>query len=233
LSAVEQIISLRFWLFNRIYWNQPNRATIAMIRHVLHTLATTSGKHFERELRGQVLQASEESLLSFFAAQAKQIGDKRSRKRISGVIGFLTERQPRRFEEIHQCNRGEDDAVSRQICDRLCVLSASQLEELQERVNGVVVNQLDMSPDSTQVLIDVPVERGLMKLGDDLNVLTHNKDIIPLERFSGIVSGVRRGFQEQLQRVRVFVNPDTLDGLASGDRERLRLLIKSELETVV
>ncbi len=116
----------------------------------------------------------------------------------------------------------------------LVTTQGAQFEsELQEQLNEAVADCLHSSTDSTHVLIDVPVERGLLKVGDDLNVLTHNHTVVPLERLSGIASGVRRGFQEQLQRFRVFLNPETFERLTEEERKHVRATVKSELETLV
>lgn len=228
MSVVEEIVSLRYWLFNRIYWNRPNRALIAMIRHVLVALLGHCGDAFENGLRGQVLRFSEDDMLSYL----KDMAIENDRHDVAEICRLLTMPRPRRFEEVFDCNRGEDDAVSRQICDKICLYNGDELQRLQEELNKSVCKELGLDPNTVQVLVDVPVEKGLMKVGDDLNVITPNGTVVPLDRLSGIVSGVQRSFNEQLQRVRIFLNPETDEILVLERKNRLRNHIRSVLEAL-
>jgi HD superfamily phosphohydrolase len=228
MSVVEEIVSLRYWLFNRIYWNRPNRALIAMIRHVLVELIEHSGDAFEDGLRGHVLHFSEDAMLSYLADMANSTG----RHDVMEICRLLRMPRPRRFEEVFDCNRGEDDAVSRQICDKICLYNGNELQRLQKELNRSVCEELHLNPDIVQVLVDVPVEKGLLKVGDDLNVIAPNGTVVPLDRLSGIVSGVQRSFNEQLQRVRIFLNPETDETLPRERKDRLRVHIRSVLEAL-
>lgn len=89
LPVIEQIITFRYWLFNRIYWNQPNRTMIAMVRAILYILHQEMPE-FPSLLRAKVLTGSEDSLLECFynAAKEKRI------QRIKELCEFLYRDRP-------------------------------------------------------------------------------------------------------------------------------------------
>jgi hypothetical protein len=77
-------------------------------------------------------------------------------------------------------------------------------------LNKIVADLSGLDVGRCLALIDYVAEDGKMKLGEDLNAVTHRNQILPLEQLSGIVSGVQSSFFRHLQRCRVFVNPDVL-----------------------
>jgi HD superfamily phosphohydrolase len=203
LSAVEEIITLRYWLFNRIYWNRPNRTMIAMIKFVLMALHGVPG--FLRRMREAALNGSEDSMLELFYTEAHGA----SLPHVRELCVQLMPERPLLYEELLQFNRSDGDANTRQLCDRYQELSLADEVELQKRVNTHFIKTFNMSSNRQHVLLDLPVEYGPKKLGEDVNILNYRGEPRALTKVSGIVEGVQKGFTEHLQRLRVFVHPDS------------------------
>jgi len=89
----------------------------------------------------------------------------------------------------------------------MAALDVKQLYDLQKQINQIVIKDFNLSKDQLYILLDIPPKSIPMKLGDDLNVLTYDDSIEPMTRYSGVISGVQKGFLENIQRFRVFVNP--------------------------
>lgn len=208
LSVVEQIVSLRYWLYNRIYWNMPHRAQIAMLRRVL-TSMQEHDEGFERYILDQMLSESEEGALRLCEARARQCGCVAAQ----ALCQMLMAPKPRRFVQEYQVNRAMGDAKSKLICDKFCTIPLTEFLKLEDELNRVV-RKHSASPDVPEVccLIDIPVEVGKPKLGDDLNMIAYDQRSAALNRFSGIVKGAQEGFSDHLQRLRVFVHPDVNPG---------------------
>lgn len=214
LSVVEQIIAQRYWLYHRVYWNQPNRSLHAMIRHLLLELHEEKTlQRFGQALRGVALWADERTVLEFLLGQAEEAG----RKDLEELARLLLADRPRIFEEVFQISRAESDASLTVVCDRLSSLAPRQLADVRSRLEGHLCSSLGLPADRVQVLIDIPKRRR--GLGEDVNVITHSGVPVPLAKLSGIVEGVQRSFSDHIQRARVFVNPAHRGAVRSEERK--------------
>lgn len=101
---------------------------------------------------------------------------------------------------------------------------------MQAALDALLVRNYSLSPNRVHVLLDIPIERGNRKLGQDIRVQSfdHNGELVGLETVSGIVQGLNAGFENTLQRVRVFLNPQTYDDLGTALRmaiDEIRMFI--------
>lgn len=126
----------------------------------------------------------------------------------------------------------EGDANARVTCDRFEKLSLTDTMKLQERINNQMITTFSLNHDRLHVLIDLPVEYDSMKLGEDLNIETFRGEVVALSKLSGIVEGAQKGFVEHIQRLRVFVHPETYERLA-GRRKHLEGQIQEMLVSLV
>ena len=216
MTVVEDIVSQRYWLFQRIYWNRPNRGMIAMLRHVLHRLNTTRPKFAER-LRQIVLKSSENGILDFLDDEAKKSG----LPEVMELCQCLRAIRVDIYDEFFQFNRAEGDANARVICDSFAKLNLGEIDELQNRLSTYLRKELKIERGREHVLVDLPVEYGSMKLGEDINVETRRRELKSLTKLSGIVHGVQTAFIEHTQRLRIFVHPETSKAL-QADADRVR-----------
>lgn len=217
LSTVEEIITLRYWLFNRIYWNQPNRNMISMIKYVLWSLHDVPG--FATKLRSSVLEGSEDSILMMLRDEAKAA----RLEKVEELCGFLLPERPTLYVELLQFNRSDGDANAMQLCDKFEGLGLDDEMRLQQLINTRLQETFKLSEDRQHVLLDLPVEYGPKKLGEDVNVETPRGEIVALNKVSGIVLGVQKGFTEHLQRLRVFVHPESHQLLETKREEAVRI----------
>jgi len=205
LSVVEQIVALRYWLFSRMYWNMPNRAIISTIRMILRR-AADQDPSFPQLLRRVMLKYSEPRLIRWMRTR-------RFARPIREMVELLMEPRPRLYKEVAQFNRVDDDATARCVCDRMDDFSAAELEDLRAVLDNELRSSFSLDGERIHVLIDIPIENGRTKLGEDLNVRLPSGAVVPLERVSGIASGAFQGFTANLQRVRVFLHPETIEYL--------------------
>lgn len=222
LTVIEQVITLRYWLFIRVYWNRPNRTVIAMIRAIISSLRELEG--FQDNLRGKILYSSEDELLEFFRAEAERAG----MPDIQELCEFLLRGRPHLYMELLQFNRAEGDANARMLCERYESLPLPDSEKLHTDLNHLLIKTFGLKENRVHVLLDLPMEYGPRKLGEDLNIETHNGEAIAVTKLSGIIEGAQKGFTQHIQRLRVFVHPDTyalfntnLDQLVKEVREFL------------
>jgi HD superfamily phosphohydrolase len=224
LGIVEEIVARRYWMFNRIYWNRPNRALIAMIRHSLVALIRKA-PHTQAELRRTALWESEEEVLKFLEEQCRKRGMNAWK-----ICHALLETRPRWFEEIAQFTRAEDPATSNSICDKLVKLSVDQATRLQAHIDERVREEFHLTRNLVHILVDIPIEPGASKLGEDIDVVTRKSGLVQLAKLSGIVAGVQQGFSQHLQRIRIFMNPESLAGIK--DRESLTHIVTKMLTSL-
>lgn len=208
LTEVEHIIALRYWLYNRVYWNRPNRTLFAMLKFVLWSLHRRVPS-FPSHLRERVLASTEEELLNFLCTEAKEacLTD------VAEPCSFLLGERPTLYKELLQFNRAEGDAMAETLCENFARLDINAQMSLQEQLNQWLVAEYCLPAERVHILFDLPLESGRPKLGEDINVIGYGGDPRPLVKLSGIVDGVRKGVRDHLQRLRVFIHPETQDQL--------------------
>jgi HD superfamily phosphohydrolase len=227
LSCVEQIVALRYWLFNRVYWNRPNRCLASMIRYVLLELHEKD-KKFQRIMREKCLRMSKDEMLTFFMNRGKSI----KHVEVQKVCSMLQRDRPILFRDVLQINRALEDATMTRICESLSHLTMRQLYALQNKINMNLAEGLNRPTENCLVLLDYPMESGRLKLGEDINVITYSGSSIRLDRLSGIVEGAARGFKDHLQRVRVFLDPLIAKECDGRKIEQIREMIIKELSCI-
>lgn len=208
LTVVEQIITLRYWLHDQIYWSSSNRNIFAMLKFVLMSLHKEDEQNkteFLSTLRGQVLESTQETLLEFFLEAAQKAG----RTDIVELCKFILEKSPRLFVQALQFTRAEDDAAANALCELFENLYPREEMQLQEELNQRLIERFDLPQDRVHILLDFPTESGKKKIGEDINIQTHRKDTRMMGQLSGITEGVEKSFNRHLRRLRVFMHPET------------------------
>lgn len=213
LPIVEQIVTFRYGMYNRVYWNKPHRCMHAMLSTILIDLAAMDAQ-LESDYLESCLSWSDAQFLNFLAQRCEEKGTEGALE----LCMLLNQDRPRLFEQVFQVNRAESDAQVSAICDALQRKSSDDLAVLREAMDEAFCEKFKIEfSERFNIIIDVPREPGSMKLGSDLNVITYRNDIIAMTRLSKIVDGANAGFVEHLQRIRVFLHPDAFELL--GDRE--------------
>lgn len=203
LSVIEQIVSLRYWLFSRLYWNQPGRAYTSMVKYVLSKMHDNVSR-FQEKLRNEALNQNPSQMLQLMS----HIALKDKREDAFEVLELLQRDRPAVFRELTLFTRGEGDAMSRVVCDTVDDFVKEDWDRVQSEMNQMVAKETGHLSSRCLVTVDYVREDGRRKLGEDINVLTRNGQISSLNQISGIVEGVQGSFGKHLQRCRVFVHPD-------------------------
>ncbi len=205
VSVAEQIISLRYWLFQRVYWNSPNRKFCSMVRSIILELSEKT--EFSDEFRKVVLKYNHNRMLKYLL-------DYSSKNKIYAsldIAGRLVRKDQdlyRTLLDLGQQDRSDFVSVCKKIA-RMNYRQATELENnLEKYLRGYLGDNHVIDKNIKLIVIDVPFEPGDSKLGDDIVVIKHDKTPTNLKEFSGIIGGINNSFETHLRRLRVFIHPE-------------------------
>lgn len=202
VSIAEQIVLLRYWLFSRVYWNQPNRTFCAMARMVFSELHGIDA--FAKDLRANVLQLDQRGMVEFLIDQC----EKHYLPELSDLSMRLLGREHLLFRVLFETNRVNRDLDG--AFEKLQLLGLVELKDLAKNIwdNLVKAKGLECPNNKIPIIVDYPVEPGSTKMGQDVRVRLDNGEFKDLLDVSGIIKGVNQSFNNQLTRFRVFIHPD-------------------------
>lgn len=215
VPVAEQIIMMRYWLYQRVYWNQPNRAYNAAIRRALLDLRQVGS--FESVLRARALHLGENQmfdLLYEFAKEHEQTSAVETLKLIKSNEKVLYREVFVR--NLRQC---ENDPGLQDFSDlsRLISRDVSYLtmRDYEDALGEFLRDHLGLDRGGAPlVLLDTPFEPGNIKLGADIFVSSPSSsnpgsdDLRNLDKVSPIISGVNDNFTKDLHRLRILVRRD-------------------------
>lgn len=199
VSAVEQVISTRYWLYKNIYWNEPNRSYTAMLKQIIFCLS--SKESFEDDLIKKFLFTTPNELLRFFDENAIDNPE------IKDLINLINSKRPRMFKRIFLINKSEEDSVLSGICDKISRMKYSELDKLRLELEHDLKEIFEFTDNRINLLIDIPRDEN-KKLGKDINVIKYDGTAVKLTDISGIVSGINNYFDSHLQWLRIYIHPD-------------------------
>lgn len=235
ITVAEQIILMRYWLFQRVYWNQPNRAYNATIRRALLDLGDCDD--FEIELRTQALLVDEREMLKFLHTFAKQKNLSSTAKLLDLVVNY----EKILYREVYDRNLRLCDAdplkQDRHVIEMLIskTMSYQTMRKFEKQLATSLAVKLSLSEmdGAPLVLLDVPFEPGNVKLGSDIFVQSSSNmagiNLQTLDKISPVIEGVNKNFINDLQRLRIFIRPDIKLDRNGGELlyEELRKLVDS------
>jgi len=201
VSVAEQIISLRYWLFQRVYWNSPNRKFCSMVRSIILELSKEEG--FSDEFRKVVLIYNHNQILEYllkYSTDYKEYASQDIAKRLCRKDQDLY----RTLLDLGQQDRSDFVSVVKKIAN----MNYRQITKLENKLERYLRKHLSTDNEIKLILIDVPFEPGDSKLGDDIVVIKHDKTPTNLKEFSGIIGGINNSFESHLRRLRVFIHPE-------------------------
>jgi len=199
VSYVEQVISTRYWMYKEIYWNEPNRGYTVMLKKIFLDLESDD---FQDKLMERILFASPKELLDFFQEEAQ----KQNNVKIQNLIKDINSHRPLIFKRIFLINKSEDDSVLSGICSKIAEMEYKEIESLCSDLERELNDIFNFENDKINILIDIPIEKN-KKLGEDINVIKHNKNIVKITDISGIISGINNFFDSHIQWMRIYINP--------------------------
>lgn len=202
VSIAEQIILLRYWLFSRVYWNQPNRTFCAMARVLFIELHKCEG--FSVEMRNKLLKLDQRGMVEFLIENCRKF-------KLEPLIDIAE----RLSGEEHTMYRVlfETSSVNKELDDNFDKLKNLDLSELDELAKLVASKLSEIGMDKSNkgilpIIVDFPIEPDNTKMGQDVKVRINKKLFQDLHVVSGIIDGVNNSFENQLSRFRVFIHPD-------------------------
>lgn len=220
VSIAEHIVSLRYWLFSRAYWNRPNRSYFAMIRHVMSSLYEANNECLRAE---EVIDKNQYSFLEMIKAKCEDS----NLAGCSELVDRLIANENKLFKVAFEVNASE---LSKEALIWLNETSYDQLDNLLMELSSEIKNSsIFWSKDSeVALLIDFPTEPGNIKMGEDIYVTSRRQKTKRLTEISSIVNGVNKSFKFQLPRLRIYRNPDIK--IRKDLSDRIVELIKSKVE---
>lgn len=216
VTVAEQIILMRYWLYQRVYWNQPNRAYNAAIRRAVLDLQEIN--EFEQKLREKALHVDEREMILFLHSYATEKGLASTAELLDLVKGH--EKLLYREIFVRNLRQCESDPIQQDtehietLIDK--EMSYKTMQRFEKQLDSWLASQIKVTGSSAAplVLLDVPFEPGNIKLGADIFVSVqsasdHNKtDLKNLKEVSPVIAGVNQNFIKELQRLRIFIRPD-------------------------
>ncbi len=202
VSIAEQIILLRYWLFSRVYWNQPNRTFCAMARVLFIRLHECDG--FSSELREKLLKLDQRGMVELLIENCQKFKLEPYldlSQRLSGEEHTMY----RVLFETSRVNKELDDQF-----DKLQGLNLMELDELAQLISSKLSKEVmdDSNKEIIPIIVDYPIEPDNTKMGQDVKVRVNKNEFRNLHDVSGIIGGVNDSFENQLSRFRVFIHPD-------------------------
>jgi HD superfamily phosphohydrolase len=212
VAAAEQIIAQRYWLFNRFYWNRPNRRYGAILRTALIEMFGDEDQ-LERLFEEFYWLDNEGALVKLEEMMKKNID-----QRIVDLSRFLRAPHDQQYKIVYDRNIQEGGDL-RPTFQKLDGLKLEDWINLEREIGKTL---FPLVSDKFAVMIDLPKERAPRKLGEDIYVVSRERkskidrlsreqrtetQIKSLTNVSRIVEGILRSYDEQLRRLRVFVHP--------------------------
>ena len=220
ISVVEHIVSLRYWLFSRAYWNRPNRAYFAMARYILTSLNKNNSNCL---LADEVIDKNQYSFLEMLKGKCEQYRIPES----TDLVNRLIANENQLFRVAYEISASE---LSKPALKWLNEASYEQLDQLVEKVRPEIrtLSRSWCSDCEVPLLIDFPTEPGSIKMGEDIFVTSARHKTKRLTEISSIVKGVNKSFKYQLPALRIYRNPDIK--LSKDHKDRIVKLLKTTIE---
>lgn len=217
ISAAEQVIINRYWLFKRIYWCEPNRANVALIKFLFYTKKQSEG--FVDKLINRIPE------LDRLKIEKLLIEDKNieTAKKAKDIIDFLNKKGEKRYKRIYVIGKDYAAENAAVIWNKVSEMNYSEKENIRVSIENRLMELLEIKEKNDQmpiVLLDFPYEKDDHKLGNDIKVLRHDGSEIYLPRVSTTIKGVSDSFKEQLTLLRVYIRPDIYENYIKDNHDR-------------
>jgi HD superfamily phosphohydrolase len=209
ISAAEQIIAQRYWLFNRFYWNRPNRRYISTLRIALAGLGEQL--NFIACLFDDCAEMNAEESLIYLQKAMRESGT----SWLVDLARFVKQENGVEYKIRYDHNL-TDRAYLSEIYRKLDEMDLGQRTALDRRLAREV---FESGEDIYGVIVDLPRENGALKFGDDIIVMfdRDGENTRTLAGASPIVRGIKESYDSQLRRLRIFVHPEIERRYSSRD----------------
>ena len=224
VSVAEQVLMLRYWLFQRVYWNLPNRRYVALLRSLIYDIADTDDAL--TTLRNELIGKNEKEAIELICSKAKALNDD-----AGDLTRFIVSSEERPFYALYDLSRGERPHL-KCVFDKIDTLTTDELIRVEIELGNLLFDEQSQRL-FKRVLIDLPREARRRKLGEDIRVISSASEDVSdtLLSFSSIIKGLNESFDGHLRRLRVWVHPEVLAAIDSSgfDREHYRQRLETFL----
>ncbi len=214
-AAAEGVVLARYWMLRRVYWDQENRAMMAMAKFVIQQLLDGEVISMEDYYRENVTATQEHALrwLSERFQAAVEEG------RVSASVNGGPERELRNplpglrdgRREIYQriitiSNDHVDD--EQRLYGLIAFKDRERVSKLMERMHQVLDDALDRVVERGEVLLDVPL-RERDRLDVPVWVYSGRRPDRPTQLAeSPVIGSLQSEFDQHVKKCRVFLHPD-------------------------
>lgn len=232
ITAAEQVIINRYWMFKRVYWSEPNRANVALLKYLFYL---SSNDSFTNKLLSENAFNSREELVRFMIKNANNT----NRARIKDIFAFIDQKGKERYKRLLVV--GSSDPLANNLWRDIVRKSYAEQENIRRAIELVVIDYLSKkkkrriksTPKTPIILIDVPYENNSKKLGSDVNVIRHSGEMEALSKASATVGRMFDSFNEQLALLRVYIRPDIYDEYIYSPRKHEESEARKEIESLI
>lgn len=214
VTYVEQVVSLRYWLYKRIYWNSPNRAYTSVLKYVIINLQLKDNA-FQNRLFNVSLFADNTQLLDFI--QSETIDN--CELPIRNLFKTIHSERPAFFKEIFVINKSESADSMNNICETISQLNHIEVEKVRVELENELSKILIFDENHVNILIDIPNER-IDKIGEDITVIKNDGKPVMISELSGLIKGINDTFDKNLKFLRIYLNPIYKDQLKLQNKRR-------------
>lgn len=232
IAAAEQVIINRYWMFKRVYWSEPNRANVALLKYLFYL---SSNENFTKNLLAENAYNSREELKKYLIKNS----NKTNRAKIKDILAFIDQKGKNRYKRLLVI--GSSDPLANNLWRDLVRKTYSEQETIRRAIEIIVIDYLSKKkkkrikamPKTPVILLDVPYENNSRKLGSDVNVIRHSGGMEALSKASATVGRMFDSFNDQLALLRIYIRPDIYDEYIYSPRKDEEKAARKEIESLV
>ncbi len=204
VSTAEQVIINRYWLFKRVYWCEPTRAIIALLKYAYFIVNSEAFYKKLIEIIPFGTRSDIESIMVEFAP-------KESRECVKGILSFIDDKSCQRYVRVLSIGRNYTIKNAGVIWRKFNEKNYSERETIREKLEDEIIKTYGIEEERLGLpilLIDMPFANINMNLGSEIKILKHDGNESYLQEVSPMIENLSKSFNDQLVLLRVFLRPD-------------------------
>lgn len=221
LSAAEEIIISRYWMFKRIYWSQPNRANAALLKYMFYRIYKDYPE-IEQVIADNAFSTTKEQLMEIIKKESELKGF----KDVVALADFILAKGRKQYKVVLVLDNNAAYGSASSSCRSFAELPYSRQYEVRKKLEEAVCDKYSIDLEKVSIekgvilLIDMPEEHFENKTGSDIRIKHFKGNMIPLEQASDLIRGMSKNYIDQLRILRVYMHPDIYDKVLEMDNMR-------------
>lgn len=215
LAAAEGVVLARYWMLRRVYWDQENRALMAMVKFVIRRLVDTGAITMASYYESNAMRTQDDALRWLSEQFGRAAGTDRLGTAVAGgparpernpLLGIMGGHRVIYHRVLTIAKDAQDDEA--RIYDRLAFRDTAVIDETLERLHAVVDEYVGRTVMRGDVLLDVPAKER-ERLGVKVWVYSGRRPDEPSQlAASPVVGSLRDEFDKHVKKCRVFLHPE-------------------------